>query len=121
MNAKIQFFAASAIACLTTGCIVPAPYPYDRGPVEYGRPVYGRPVYAAPVEVVPGPAEEIYVPDVIIVEGGVRHDRFFYQRHPEYYRRDQVRYPERFAHMPPHRREDPKAKKKHSDDHDRDR
>ena len=106
MNAKIQILAASAIACLVSGCIIPDPY-YSR-PVHYGRPVeYDQPVYA----------EEIYVPDMIIVEGGVRHDRYFYQRHPEFYHRDRLRYPDRFAHMPP-----PRAKKHHNDrDRDRDR
>jgi len=105
MKSKIQLFAVFAGACLTSGCIVPAPY-YDRPvgygrPAEYDRPVeYGRPVaYAAPL-----PPEEIILPEVIIVEGGVRHDRCFYQRHPEYYRRDQLRYPERFAHRPTPRR-----------------
>jgi len=110
MNVKIHFLAASAIACLTSGCIMPSPYPYYEGPVEYGRPVYGA----------PRPAEAIYVPDVIIEEGGVRHDRYFYQRHPEFYRRDQMRYPERFSHRPPSRYEDPRAKKKKHDDKDHD-
>ena len=75
------------------------------------------------MEAVPAPAEEIYVPDVIIVEGGVRHDRFFYQRHPEYYRRDRLRYPERFAHMPPPSRghAEESRDKKHHDDRDGDR
>jgi len=93
MKAKIQLFSAFTIACLTSGCIVPAPY--------YSRPVG----YGAPVEAYPAYPDEIYVPEVIIVEGGVRHDRYFYQLHPEYYRRDRLRYPERFAHMPPPRHE----------------
>ena len=87
MNAKIPIFAASAIACLTSGCIVPAPY-YE--PVAYGRPV----------AVVPG--DEIILPSVLIVEHGVRHDRAFYRRHPEYYRRDRMRYPDLFVAAPHH-------------------
>jgi len=99
MKSKIQLFAVFAGACLTSGCIVPAPY--HARPVRYGRPVEcGRPVaYAAPLL-----PEEIILPEVIIVENGVRHDRCFYQRHPEYYRRDQQRYPERFAHRSAPRR-----------------
>ena len=119
MNTKIQILAASAIACFTSGCII-APYPNESGPVEYGRPAYGAPAYGRPVEYVP--ADEIYVPEIVIVEGGVRHDRYFYQRHPEYYRRDQMRYPERFAHMPPPRNiheEEKSKKKKHHEDYDR--
>jgi len=89
MKAKIQLLAALTIAWLTSGCILPAPYD--------DRPVYGGSVeYGAPM-----PSEGIFVPDVIIVERGVRHDRYFYERHPEYYRRDRMRYPERFAHRPP--------------------
>ena len=82
MNIQIKFLAASAIACFTSGCVLPPPYFSE--PVDYGRPV----------AVVPG--EEIILPSVIIVEHGVRHDRAFYRRHPEYYRRDRMRHPELF-------------------------
>ena len=44
------------------------------------------------------PPTEIFDPEVIIVENGIRHDHFFYQRHPEFYHRDRILYPERFAH-----------------------
>lgn len=84
MKTKIQLFAVVAVASITSGCVLPAPY-YD-SPVEYGAPV---------------PYNEIIVPEVVIVEHGVRHDRYFYQRHPEFYHRDRMRYPERFHHMPP--------------------
>jgi len=88
MNAKIQILAASAIACLTSGCVIPAPY--------YSEPVtYGRPVAVVP-------EEEIILPSVIIVEHGVRHDRAFYRRYPEYYRRDRMRHPELFRPEYPH-------------------
>ncbi|MEI6562528.1 MAG: hypothetical protein WCO68_10685 [Verrucomicrobiota bacterium] len=82
MNIKIQFLAASAIACFTSGCVLPPPYYSER--VDYGRPV----------AIVPD--EEIILPRVIIVEHGVRHDRAFYRRHPEYYHRDRMRHPELF-------------------------
>ena len=48
----------------------------------------------------PPPAFEVFVPDVLIVEGMVQHDYFFYRSHPEIYHLDRVHYPERFAHGP---------------------
>ncbi|MEI6350636.1 MAG: hypothetical protein WCP06_05970 [Verrucomicrobiota bacterium] len=90
MKAKIQLASALTIACLASGCVVPGPYyagPIEGGPIEYG----------APVEVVPEYPGEIVVPEVVIIENGVRHDRYFYERHPEYYHRDRMRYPARFA------------------------
>lgn len=93
MTMKIQFLAASAIACLTSGCVLPDPYYSD--PVAYGRPV----------AVAPGYREEIILPGVLIVEHGVRHDRDFYRRHPEYYRRDRMRYPHLFRSESHHERD----------------
>ncbi|MDD5349856.1 MAG: hypothetical protein PHQ12_06560 [Chthoniobacteraceae bacterium] len=112
MNTKLPLFLAVAGACLTTGCVVD-PYYYPP------RPAVGVAV-ADPYDAPPGPVVEYAVPEVIIVEGGVRHDRFFYQRHPEFYWRDRQRYPARFAHLPPPRRgerEDPRHKKDHDRDH----
>jgi hypothetical protein len=140
MRSKIQLLAALTGACLSTGCV---PYAYPPAP----------PYYDAPVAVEPLPPDEIIVPDVVIIENGVRHDRFFYLHHPEFYRRDRLRYPERFGPRPGYYRgparpeyrgparpdyrgaaavrpdqrpggpnqarpDDPKAKKKHPDDHD---
>jgi len=83
MRINIQFILALAGACLTTGCVVPGAY---RDYVE-----------VAPQQRLVDPPVEYVVPRVVIVENGVRHDRYYYQRHPEYYRRDQLRYPERFG------------------------
>jgi len=90
MKNKVQLAVVLIGTCLMSGCIVPEPYPHH----HYGGPGYY------------GPEDSVYVePDVIVVENGVRHDRFFYERHPDFYHRDQMRYPERFARRShsPHR------------------
>ncbi|MEI8234516.1 MAG: hypothetical protein WCH57_07485 [Verrucomicrobiota bacterium] len=107
MKPKFQLFLAIIAAILTTGCIVDPYYYPPRGPVV-----------EAPYYPPPGPPVEYMEPEVVIVEGGVRHDRFFYERHPEFYWRDRERYPGRFAHLPPPRREDSRKKKRDRDHHD---
>jgi len=93
MKTKLQLVLAITGACLTTGCIVdPSYYPPRARVVE-------DPYYPPP-----GPPVEYVVPELIVVEHGVRHDHFFYERHPEFYWRDRQRYPDRFVHLPPPRR-----------------
>lgn len=83
---KIQALIALAGAALAAGCVVaPAPYAY----------------YEDGVAVAPAGPAVIYEPSVVIVERGVIHNRAFYLRHPEVYRRDRLRYPERFRPIPP--------------------
>jgi len=115
---KLLLMLAITGAFLTTGCIVD---PYYTQP--YRPRVVEAPVYPGPGPVVEYGGPEYVVPDFVIVEGGVRHDRYFYQRHPEYYSRDRQRYPDRFAHLPPPRHDDRDKKKGHDkkNDHDRDR
>lgn len=85
---KIKIIAALACSMLTSGCVITAvDYPYNDGAVV----------------VVPSAPVEIYEPSVIIVENGIRHDRYYYQRYPDAYRRDYYRYPDRFRHLPPPR------------------
>lgn len=81
---KVQLIAALTVATLSSGCVfAPVFYPAPRG-----------------VVVVPEEPVEIYEPNVIIVENGIRHDRYFYQRHPDIYRMDMRRYPGRFHRGP---------------------
>ena len=109
---KLLLLLAISGAFLTTGCIVdPAYYPQPYRP----RVVEAPAVYPGPGPVVEYGGPEYVVPNFVIVEGGVRHDSYFYQRHPEYYRRDRERYPDRFAHLPPPRRDD----RYHRDDRDK--
>ena len=78
MKTKIRVVSAFAITCLFSGCV-------DPGFFYVGDSEY----YA--------PEDEYYAPRVVIVEDGIRHDRYFYQRHPECYNRDRMRYPSRFG------------------------
>lgn len=93
MRSHISLVAALAGACLSAGCVI-EPLPPPPGPVYRGGYV------EAPVL----PPSEIIVPEVVIIEGGVRHDRYYYMHHPDVYRRDRMRYPGRFGPPPPPRR-----------------
>ena len=88
---KVQLIVALTGAALSAGCVLPsAPYPYANGVA----------VPAQGVVVDEAPPVEFYEPSVIIVENGIPHDRYYYQRHPDVYRFDMRRYPERFNHGP---------------------
>jgi hypothetical protein len=87
---KFQLTLALTGALLSSGCVLaPSPYPYAE-----------ETVYAPGRTVIAPEPVEIYEPRVIIVENGIRHDRYYYQCHPEFYHRDRIRYPERFRHDP---------------------
>jgi hypothetical protein len=93
MRSRLSLIAALTGACLSTGCVIAPLPPPPNGPIYRG----------GYVETAPLPPDDIFVPDVIIIEGGIRHDRYFYQRHPEIYRRDRMMYPNRFRVTPPPR------------------
>lgn len=82
---KVQLIVALIGVALSSGCVLaPAPYSYSDGVAVEG------------VVVDSAPPVDIYEPSVIIVENGIRHDRYYYQRHPDVYRYDMRRYPDRF-------------------------
>lgn len=111
MQSHISLVAAVAGACLSAGCVI-QPLP---GVVYPPGPVYrGGYVEAAPLP--PGP-EEIIVPDVVIIEGGIVHDRIFYMHHPDIYRRDRMMHPERFASRRPAPKKDDRRRHDDRDQH----
>lgn len=121
MKTLISLSTITLVALFTQGCA------FTVGPYRIG---VGENIQANLIihnEPPPPPPEEVFIPEMIIIENGVRHDRYFYERHPEHYHRDRMRYPERFVRPdgcyrdPNHleARDSKDKKKKKHDDHDR--
>lgn len=83
MIKKLSLFAGLVTLSLLAGCTV-APIMNYEGPGAYISPM------------VTLPQQDLFVPEVVIVERGVRHGHAYYSRHPEAYRRDRQLYPQRF-------------------------